>query len=82
MYGGGPQNHYVFRGEAQRRRRTRNLTIALTIVLALLLAWCVYLFYTEMSRPAIASADSAVVQVDTAASQAGADEAPAVQQAV
>ena len=69
MYGGGPQNHYVFRAEAQRRRRTRNITILLAAILALLIVWFARTTFGEVAQPEHATAEQAaqtaqVVQAD------------------
>lgn len=74
VYGGGPQNHYVFRAEAQRRRRTRNLTILLATILALLIVWCANVVSREFTRPPIATANTVAVEQTL-------DQAPQVEEA-
>lgn len=65
VYGGESQNQYVFRGAAQRRRRTRNATIILTAIFVVLLAWCIHQLYTGIASPSVATADTAAAQVQT-----------------
>ena len=73
VYGGGPQQHYVFRGEAQRRRKLRAITLALAVIFAILLAWVVRLTYLEVAQPQVASAE--------APQAAQVEQAPAAEQA-
>lgn len=76
MYGGGPKNHYVFRAEAQRRRRARSITILLAAILAILIFWCVQLFYTEVAKPSVATADTVLVQEANSQAPAATTDTP------
>ena len=58
VYGGGPQQHYVFRGETQRRRKLRAITLVLAAIFAILLAGVVRLTYLEVAQPQVASAEA------------------------
>lgn len=75
VYGGGSHNQYVFRAETQRRRRTRNLTVLLAAIFAILIAWCIYAVYHEVAEPAHATANTQTTQVVTSQQEAEAQPA-------
>ncbi len=61
VYGGGPQHHYVFTGQAHRERRQLLIRLLISAVLVVVLAWCMRSAFLAIAEPPQATADTAPI---------------------
>ena len=61
VYGGGPQSHYVFTGQAQRQRRQAIIKLFILAVLVVVFAWCMRSAFLAFAEPPQATADTAPI---------------------
>ena len=57
VYGGGPVEHYVFAGQAQRERKQFLLKMLVVVLLAVVCAWCMSSAFLAIAEPPQATAD-------------------------
>lgn len=61
VYGGGPVDHYVFSGQAQRERKHMLLIVFFLALLAIVCAWCMRSAYLAFAEPPQATAEPAPI---------------------
>ena len=61
VYGGGPQQHYVFSAHEQRLRRQFLLKLLILAVLSVVFAWCMRSAFLAFAEPPQATADTAPI---------------------
>ena len=61
VYGGGPQQHYVFSAHEQRQRRQFLMKLLIVALLSVVFAWCMRSAFLAFAEPPQATADTAPI---------------------